>query len=74
MRINLEVTSSVWDLLQSLQDRTGGSKKGVIVGALLFLKWSLDQQDEGRRIVAVDEDGDNTTQYHSELLYHAGLT
>jgi hypothetical protein len=76
MRLNFEVSSSVVDLIDRLQSMTGASKKGVVVGALLLLKWSIDQQKQGRKIVAVaDDDGESVvSEYNSDLLLHASIS
>jgi hypothetical protein len=68
MRINFEANSAVVDLIEALQESTGATKKGVIVGALQLLKWSLDQQLAGRTIAAIDSDSDLVREYHSDLM------
>ncbi|HLL48560.1 MAG TPA: hypothetical protein VK399_17800 [Longimicrobiaceae bacterium] len=70
MRINFEANDALVELIEQLQQRTGGTKKAVIVGALQMLKWSLDQQDQGCTIAAI-RSGDNpeaVREYHSQLM------
>ncbi len=72
MRINFEANEAVLHLIEALQERTDSTKKGVIVGALQLLKWSLDQQDRGRVIAAVDVDApEKVSEYHSDILAQA---
>jgi len=72
MRINFEANEAVLDLIELLQERTGSTKKGVIVGALQLLKWSLDQQGRGRIIAAIDADSpEKIREYHSDILAQA---
>ena len=69
MRINFEANEATVNLLKSLRDRNDSTYKGVIVGALQFLKWSLDKQDQGLVIAAIqpDDGADRIVEYHTSL-------
>lgn len=68
-RINFEANDQLVDLIETLQRKTGASKKGVIVGSLLMMKWALEQNAQGLQIAAISEDGDSPRkEFHSELV------
>jgi hypothetical protein len=69
MRVNFEANESLVELIESLQEKTDSTKKGVIVGALLHLKWSLEQASRGRIIVAIDPEDlpERVHQYESAM-------
>ena len=76
MRVNIEVNQAVVDLVDSLKKRTDSSAKGVIIGALQLLKWSLDQQARGRVISAIDPSvsPERSAEYMSDILMQAQNT
>jgi len=68
MRINFEANEALVELIEALANRTGSTKKGVIVGALQLLKWSLDQQDQGYTTAAIGTPAEPIREYHSALM------
>lgn len=71
-RINFDASERVIKIIGDLQHATGKTKKEVLVSALLFLKWAVEERSAGRSIVAIDEDlPDSTKIYDSEFLLAA---
>lgn len=72
MRINFEASPKVAQLIDRLQDRTGKTKKDLLVSSLFLLKWVLDQQASGRVVGSFDEEqGSLLREYQSEVLVAA---
>lgn len=74
-RINIEADEPVVDLIKELKGLTGTSTKTVVIGALLGLKWMLDQELRGRKIAAIElgDDGEEevAVQFEHGLIRHA---
>ncbi|MDB5194271.1 MAG: hypothetical protein JWN50_285 [Parcubacteria group bacterium] len=68
VRINFEANPALVELIDSLATRAGSTKKGVIVGALQFLKWSLDQKDQGFVTVAISPDGLKRREFQNQIM------
>lgn len=46
-------------LIEELQIRFLTTRKGVVIGSLLVLRWIADQRDAGRKVIAVEDDGES---------------
>jgi len=71
MRLNVELGDTDQALLDTLVERTGVTKKKLVVGALMFLAWGIDELDRGNSVVAMPQSSipySHTSTFSSEFI------
>ncbi len=64
-RLQLELSDTHGDLVESLRATCGcSSKKEVVLSALALLAWAVREVSEGRRIASVGEDAGAVREIH----------
>jgi len=71
MRLNVELDDDALAVLDRLQEQTGMTKRQIVIGALIFSDWALEQTGRDQVIVSMHPDHipySNMNQFRSDLI------
>jgi hypothetical protein len=71
MRLNVEMDERDEVVLRGLVEKTGLTKKQIVIGSLLFAEWAIDEVSRGQYITSQAKSNipySNTTTYRSDLI------